>query len=60
MKSQKGFPAEVQLLPDFICRDVLMGLYSAFLSLHGGNAYDFPQELARTTLSLVMELRGNE
>lgn len=33
---------------------ILMGPYLAFLSLRGGNSDDFPQELARTTLSLVM------
>lgn len=32
---------QVQLLPKFICRDILMGPYLAFLSLRGGHGYDF-------------------
>lgn len=45
---------QVQLRPKSIHSDRRVGTHLDFSRLRGGNGYDFPQELARTTLSLVM------
>lgn len=52
------FP-KVQLLPKFICRDILMGPYLAFLSLHGGHGYDFFPRTGQANFELGDEITCN-